>query len=134
MLSPSYAVYKRDTSRVVQWLIKTSNDIITSKGKKTFPDGVPLTPNLTGALTVARIAPISKLIAQHNKRPPTGILRKFRSIIEARTAAYENFRAFAVAQPSPKIERSNRSHKHFINVLSQAFDTLGGTEGLKRGD
>lgn len=39
---------------------------------------------------------------------------------------YAAFQQIVNEKPDPDIERSNTTHKHFIDALTEAFDALGG--------
>ncbi|KAI1769818.1 hypothetical protein F4818DRAFT_314205 [Hypoxylon cercidicola] len=126
----SYLAYKRDTSRLIYWIIKTSNAIISSSS--TLPEDAPKTPNSNGGVTVSGLVTLSKLIAKHIDFVPPAILGLFDAVIQARTTAYESFQQFVANKPDPDIERSNASHKYFINALAEAFEALGGTSWAEK--
>ncbi|KAI1428087.1 hypothetical protein F5Y12DRAFT_73515 [Xylaria sp. FL1777] len=119
-----YLAYKRDTSRLIFWIVKASNVIIASSA--TLPDDVPKIPNTNGQVTVSSLVPLSKLIAKHMNPIPSAILALFDSAIQARTAAYQAFQQLTANKSDPEVERSNVSHKHFIDALVEAFEALGG--------
>ncbi|KAI5853289.1 hypothetical protein GGS23DRAFT_620885 [Durotheca rogersii] len=66
-----YLTYKRDTSRLIFWIIQVSNAIITSLS--TFPDDAPTTPNTNGQITVSSLVSLSKLIAKHIGPVPSAV-------------------------------------------------------------
>ncbi|KAI1112357.1 hypothetical protein F5Y14DRAFT_442694 [Nemania sp. NC0429] len=117
-----YLAYKRDTSRLIFWVVKASNAIITSSA--TLPDDVPRTPNTNGQITVSSLVSLSKLIAKHINPIPSAILSLFDSVIQARTTTYQTFQQLIANKSDPDVERSNVSHKHFINCLKSK---LGGS-------
>ncbi|KAI1193100.1 hypothetical protein F5X97DRAFT_315343 [Nemania serpens] len=119
-----YLAYKRDTSRLIFWIIKASNAIIASSA--TLPDDVPRTPNTNGEITVSSLVSLSKLIAKHISPIPSAVLAVFDSAIRARTATHQAFQQLVADQSDPEVERSNDSHKHFIDSLVEAFEALGG--------
>ncbi|KAJ2996581.1 hypothetical protein NUW58_g928 [Xylaria curta] len=119
-----YLTYKRDTSRLIFWIVKASNAIIASSA--TLPDDAPKTPNINGQITVSSLVSLSKLIAKHINPVPSAILALFDSVIQARTATYEFFQQLVANKSDPEVERGNVSHKHFINALVEAFEALGG--------
>jgi len=121
-----YLAYKRDTNRLVRWIVKTSNAIISSSSG--LPDDAPKDFNGTGQVTVAGLVSLCKLIAKYVNRTPAAILELLDSVIKARTAFYETFKRFSSGQADPDIQRSNASHKHFIDALAEAFDVLGGVQ------
>ncbi|KAI0966820.1 hypothetical protein F4678DRAFT_267352 [Xylaria arbuscula] len=119
-----YLTYKRDTSRLIFWIVKASNAIIASSAS--LPEDVPKTPNTNGQLTVSSLVSLSKLIAQHITPIPSAVLTLFQSAIQARTATYAAFQQLVANKSDPEVERSNISHKHFIDALVAAFEALGG--------
>ncbi|CAI6332029.1 unnamed protein product [Periconia digitata] len=122
MSSPNlYLQYKKDTSRLVQWIIRTSNGIVMSA---TTPSSMEV--NTSGHLSIPQIVSMSKMIANHLQPTPHIILYLFRSVIAARSKLYESFRKLVTAESDPDLVRSNASHKFFIDALSQAFYALGG--------
>lgn len=127
VLNP-YLAYKRDTSRLVYWIVKTSNAIITTSPALSDEFDAPRGLNTDGRITVAGLVSLSKLIAKHISSVPHAILGLFKSVIRARTSQFEAYSQLVVKQSDPDIERSNASHKHFIDALSEAFNALGGTE------
>jgi hypothetical protein len=127
VLNP-YLAYKRDTSRLVYWIVKTSNTIITTSPALSDEFDAPRALNTDGRITVAGLVSLSKLIAKHINSVPHAILGLFKSVIQARTSQFEAYSQLVVKQSDPDIERSNASHKHFIDALSEAFNALGGTE------
>jgi hypothetical protein len=82
--------------------------------------------NTTGKITVSALVAISKLVAKHISPIPSTIYPLFQSVIAARKATYELFQQIAAKQPDPEIQRSNASHKVFIDALTEAFEALGG--------
>ncbi|KAK0715393.1 hypothetical protein B0H67DRAFT_537774, partial [Lasiosphaeris hirsuta] len=121
-----YLSYKRDTGRLIYWIVKTSNEIISQA--VVLPHDVPCTPNLTGQITIASLVPLCKLIAKNLSPTPPAILQMFCSVIDARTTSYRNFQALVAERPDPELEKSNASHLYFISVLTEAFKALGGTD------
>ncbi|KAI1349493.1 hypothetical protein F5Y01DRAFT_185579 [Xylaria sp. FL0043] len=119
-----YLAYKRDTSRLIFWIVKASNAIIASS--PTLPDDAPKIPNTTGQITVSSLVSLSKLIAKHINPIPSTILTLFDAAIQARTATYEAFQQLVANKADPEVQRSNASHKHFIDALVEAFEALGG--------
>lgn len=85
----SYLVYKRDTSHLLYWMIRASNAIITSLPKD--EENAPPPLNTTGQITVSNLVTMSELIAKHVDPIPSAVYRLFRSVINARTAAYDAF-------------------------------------------
>ncbi|KAG5982068.1 hypothetical protein E4U55_002328 [Claviceps digitariae] len=125
LLQSSYLTYKRETSRLVFLLVTASNAILSVKNVKAKL-------NTSGKLDSSGFVPSAELIRQHMRSVPCEILRLLKSVIELRTSHYAEFQRRVSANPNFKTEESNKSHKHFIDVLSRAFDILGGEDGLKK--
>ena len=47
-------------------------------------------------------------------------------VIEARSTTYTIYQEIAATNPESDLERSNASHKHFLDCLTEAFEALGG--------
>jgi hypothetical protein len=122
-----YLAYKRDTSQLLYWIIRTSNGIIKS-ATATLDDEEMQQVNTTGQITVANLVALSRLIAKHISAVPPAIFRLFRAVIDARTATHAAFQQIVAENPDPAIEKSNLTHKHFIDALTEAFHALGGKD------
>ncbi|KAG5919848.1 hypothetical protein E4U53_003958 [Claviceps sorghi] len=123
LLRSSYLAYKRETSRLVFLLVTAGNAIVSVKKVKTKL-------NTSGKLDSSGFVPLAQLIGKHMRRVPCEILRLLKSVIELRTSHYAEFQRRVSANPNFEMEESNKSHKHFIDVLSRAFEILGGERGL----
>ena len=119
-----YLTYKKDTSRLLYWVINTSNGIVQAISNA--EDCAPVAINTTGQSTVSEIVNMSKLIAKHVQPIPSTIFELFQAVIKARSVTYEAFQRIVNQKPDPEIEKSNATHKHFINALTDAFNALGG--------
>ncbi|KAI5919301.1 hypothetical protein F4810DRAFT_512283 [Camillea tinctor] len=131
----TYLAYKRDTRQLLYWIINASNSIKKSLVATGHDTTVEL--NNTGQITVAGLVAMSKLIGQHINTVPPLIYRLLQSIIEARTITYGIFQQATENKPDPEVEKSNASHKYFIDALKEAFEALGGQawlSGQKSGD
>lgn len=126
----SYLAYKRDTRQLLYWMIHASNTIIKASASlpSGLPKGSPRSLNTTGQITVSAIVPLSVLIAERIKPIPSIIYRLFQNVIAARRASQSVFQQIVAQKPDPEIEKSNNSHKVFIDALTQAFEALGGNE------
>ncbi|KZF19909.1 hypothetical protein L228DRAFT_256894 [Xylona heveae TC161] len=93
----AYLRYKRDQRFLVYWIIQLSS-----------------------------LISLSKLIAKHARGIPATIYRLFQSIIAARKETHELFLQIVADKPDPEIEKSNVSHKYWIDGLTEAFNALGG--------
>ena len=121
-----YLTYKKDTSRLLYWVINTSNGIIRSEKK--VGDCTSVTINTTGKSTVSEILSMSKFIAKHVQPIPSEIFRLFRAVIRARSTVYDVFKKMLDEKPDPEIARGNTTHKYFIDALTEAFTALGGNQ------
>lgn len=117
----TYLKYKRDQRNLVYWIIDTSAQII-----KKLPSESHATGNTAGVVSLAALQSYSTLIAKHLDPIPPTIFRLFESIIDARKQTHNLFLEIAASDKDPEIQRSNESHKHWINGLTQAFQALGG--------
>jgi len=128
----AYLAYKRDTSHLLYWIIKTSNSIIVKKASTAADepvdaqDELPRQPNTTGQITVAGLINLSKLIAKHMTTISPTVYKLFDAVIKARSAAYEIFQQTTTVNRDVEVEKSNASHKYFIDALTEAFEALGG--------
>lgn len=111
-------------------MVGASNAIIKSLPK---PEDEPHHAlNLTGQVAVAGLVPMSELIAKHIKSIPSTIYSLFQSVLKLRSAHYAQFRQLASLNPDAEVEKSNASHKHFIDTLTRAFEVLGGDSWLSQ--
>ncbi|KAI1387222.1 uncharacterized protein F4822DRAFT_276754 [Hypoxylon trugodes] len=115
----SHLAYKQDTSRLIYWIVKSSPS-------SDLPEDAPKTLNTNGQVTISDLLALSKLIATRISYVPSAILGLFDTVIQARTATYQAFQELVAYRPDPDIERSNASHKYFIDALVEAFEALGG--------
>jgi hypothetical protein len=70
---------------------------------------------------------MSKLIARHLKPIPNATIAMFEAVIKARSTVYAAFQQIVTERPDTEIEKSNATHKHFIDALAEALDALGGS-------
>ena len=118
-----YLTYKKDTSRLLYWIINTSNGLLQS-GRNT--DDIPVTINTTGRITVAEMIHMSTFIGKHFEPIPSTILTLLEAVIEARSTVYAAFQQIMNAKPDPFIKSSSANHEYFIDALTEAFEALGG--------
>ncbi|KAL3291170.1 hypothetical protein RB213_014407 [Colletotrichum asianum] len=108
----------RDTRHLLYWVINTSNSIV--KRYPTSQDEVPwsvrVDVNTSGQTTVAELVEMGQLIARHMRKVPQGIVHLLRS-----------FQKFASAYPDADLVKSNSSHKHFIDALTDILKEFSGT-------
>lgn len=123
----TYLRYKRDQKLLVYWIIHTSNSII-----KSFPSDALTAVNTTGEVRLSTLVSLCGLIAKHIKPIPTTIYRLFQSIIEARKETHGLFQQIVANNPDPDIEKSNISHKYWIDGLTEPFKALGGDSWISK--
>ncbi|THY50911.1 hypothetical protein D6C97_06868 [Aureobasidium pullulans] len=122
----SYLDYKRSTTYLVYWLSHASNTIIRALSQEQQDDSAAKV-NTTGQVSCKELITMAKRVAANlHEEVPSTIFRLFRSVIKARSKAYEMFRELAATHADEKMEESNTSHKHFIDRLDEAFAILGG--------
>ncbi|KAM0451615.1 hypothetical protein ACHAPV_009852 [Trichoderma viride] len=125
----TYHTYKRDTQRLLYWIIHASNTILqASAAAEPGSDEHQNNQNVTGQVTVKELVAMAKTISKHATRVPGAIYRKLQSVIRARTTVYEAFQQLAGlnTKPDPEMEEKNVSHKYFIDALHEVFEVLGG--------
>ncbi|TKW55997.1 hypothetical protein CTA1_11360 [Colletotrichum tanaceti] len=125
----SYIAYKRNTRHLLYWMVHASNSVV--KALPADPDdesdsSTPVALNTSGQTTVAGLVAMAELIGKHIKPIPPAIFKLLRSVIVARSAHHAEFQQFAAAKPDADMEKSNASHKFFIDALARAFKALGG--------
>ncbi|KAL6879062.1 hypothetical protein J3F83DRAFT_711811 [Trichoderma novae-zelandiae] len=131
-LNSFYVSYKKETGQLLYWLIQTSNGIIKSLDPS--KNDCPLQINLTGKAPVSDLVSMAELIATHRVDIPSEIFRLFHSVIDLRTIYYSQFQQLASVRPSEELSESNSKHKHFIDILTEAFEILGGQAWLAKQD
>lgn len=124
----SYVAYKQDTTKLLRWIIQSSNSIIKSTVPLEGDD--PKTINTTGQISISDFVSSSKLIGKHISPVPSVVYRLLQSVLEAKTTTYYLFQQLVTKKRDPEIERTNASHKVFIDSLTKAFEYLGGDEWM----
>ncbi|TFB04190.1 hypothetical protein CCMA1212_003998 [Trichoderma ghanense] len=127
-----YVSYKKETGRLLYWMIQTSNSIIEALDPS--KDDCSLKVNLTGQAPVSDLVPMAKLIATHRGDVPSKMLALFHSVIELRTIYCSQFQELASISPSQELLENNSRHKYFIDVLTEVFHVLGGEAWLAEQD
>ena len=117
--TPPGASYKRASAGLVSWAIKTAKEI---------PGGAATVAGLsTNTVTVTQIESIFNIIAKHGSIAlPLEIHDDFLKVIGQRTILNAYHSLLFTQNPSPELDKKNKSHSHFIKVLKKAFDGLGG--------
>ncbi len=135
----TYQQYKKNTSTLIRWIVTTASTCTTpvvskpinnnpkhkkkaaknsrSENAKAFPSEI----------STAKLVSLSTAIAEAEQPIPDAIYALFDSVIDARTAAHDIWKAISIDHSDPDIEKSNQGHWAFIEALQLAFDTLGGT-------
>jgi hypothetical protein len=99
-----YLAYKRDTSQLLYWIIRTSNGII--KSATTLDEGLKAVRlNTTGQITVADLVALSRLIVKYIPAVPSHIFRLFRRVLDAHTAVHQAFQQIVPRIQTPKSRR-----------------------------
>jgi len=125
----AYLAYKRDTKYLTFWIVHASNACIRSSNVDGLTSAAALSH--TGQVKVSDLLSMAKRIAERAAAVPVTIFRLFRSVIENRLAVHASFQGVAEQKPDSGIERSNVSHRYFIDILEQAFEALGGKTWLE---
>lgn len=134
----TYQQYKKNTSILIRWIVTTASTCTApvvpkpinnnpkhkkkaaktarSENAKAFPSEI----------STAKLVSLSTAIAEEEQPVPDAIYALFDSVIGARTAAHEIWKAISIDHSDPDIEKSNQGHWAFIEALQSAFDTLGG--------
>lgn len=117
----TYLTYKRDQSRLVYWILQTSAEITQQ-----HPSEAATAINSTGAVSLTTLQSLSALIAKHLHPIPATIFRLFESIIDARKETHNLFLNITTSDRDSEVQKSNRSHEHWIDGLTRAFHAMGG--------
>jgi hypothetical protein len=110
-------------------MINTLNGIIQSIANAEVH--APVTFNTTGESTINEILNMSRLIARYLEPIPLAILHLFQAVIEARSTMHAAFQQIVNETPESEIERSNTTHKHFIDALTEASTHSAATPGSR---
>ena len=134
----TYQQYKINTSTLIRWIVITASSLAApvaptpinnnpkhkkkaakaarSENAKAFPSEI----------STSKLVSLSTAIAEAEQPVPDAIYALFDSVIGARTAAHDIWKASSANDPDPEIEKSNEGHWAFIVALQSAFDVLGG--------
>lgn len=134
----TYQQYKKNTSTLIRWIVTTASSCTApvapkpinnnpkhrkkaaksarTENSKAFPSEV----------STSKLVSLSTAIAEAQQPVPEAIYALFESVIGARTAVHDIWKALSINHPDPEIEKSNEGHLAFIVALQSAFDTLGG--------
>ena len=135
----TYQQYKKNTSLLIRWIVTTASTCTapilpkpTNNNPKHKKKAAKTTRSETAKafpseISTAKLVSLSTAIAEAEQPVPDAIYALFDSVIGARTAAHEIWKALSIDHPDPDIEKSNQGHWAFIEALQSAFDTLGGT-------
>lgn len=127
----TYLACKKQTRYLLWWLCHTSNAVIQSSPKNQN-NKLEAAINTTGQVTTKEVVTMAKTVATRlsQQQIPSTIFRLFRSVISARSSAHAMFVKTASHYKDEEMEKSNATHKHFIDRLTEAFEALGGSEWL----
>lgn len=112
-------------------MIRASNSIIAKYSDYEEDQSRPAL-NTTGQTTVPGLVAMAELIGKHLSPVPSVILRLLNSVISARSAFHAEFQQLAAVKPDAELEKSNATHKFFIDALTKAFKALGGDAWAKK--
>lgn len=136
----TYQQYKKNTSTLIRWIVTTAssctapvtpkpiNNNPKHKKKAAKNDRTENAKAFPSEVSTAKLVSLSIAIAEAEQPVPDAIYALFDSVIGARTAAHDIWKALSIAHPDPDIEKSNEGHWAFIEALQSAFDALGGTK------
>jgi len=128
----AYLAYKRDTKYLTFWNVHASNACITSSKADRLTATASI--NHTGQVKVSDLLSMAVRMRESAMIVPATIYRLFRSVIEKRLAVHAVSKEVTEERPDSDIERSNVSHRHFIDILEKAFEALGGETWLESND
>lgn len=159
----TYLEYKRNTGRLIKWVVTTA-EVVSEKLRLASP-AIPVPPIPTvpkksshgkgkkkkqsdpvdddpasppsSEINATKLIQLSRLIsspAVTTKPVPATIYSLFESVIKSRTAAYNFWLDIDAVNPSDETKRSNEGHKGFIDALQAAFEALGGLEWQAKRD
>ncbi|THX60948.1 hypothetical protein D6D06_00872 [Aureobasidium pullulans] len=122
----SHSDYKRSTTYLIYWLSQASNTVIECL-PNTQEDDSAAAINTTGQVTCRELVIMARRVASNLcEEVPSTIFRLFRSVIKARSKAFDMYQELAATEADAGMEASNITHKHFIDRLDEAFAILGG--------
>ncbi|KAG9687711.1 hypothetical protein KCU95_g10868, partial [Aureobasidium melanogenum] len=126
----TYLACKRETRYILWWLCHTSNAILQSIPKKNQNNDFENRVNTTGQVTTRELILMAKRVASRlsQQQTPSTIFRLFRSVISARSSAHVVFVEMASNHKDEEMDKSNETHKYFIDRLVEAFEILGGSQ------
>ncbi|TDZ24357.1 hypothetical protein Cob_v003445 [Colletotrichum orbiculare MAFF 240422] len=128
----SYLAYKKRTNQFVVEMITKAKFILRTQ--PTTEDDFELLKQMTrtGTMNVAALVALAELISRHTDAVymSGATFRMLLSIIQSRKAQHTAFVDHLSIFPDAEIQRSNDSHKHFIDTLIKVFTILGGNAWL----
>ena len=136
----AYQQYKKNTSTLIRWIVTTASSCTAPLAPKPINNNPKhkkkaaknaRTENakaFPSEISTSKLVSLSTAIAQAEQpvTVPDAIYALFDSVIGARTAAHDIWKAVSFNHPDPEIEKSNEGHWAFIVALQSAFDILGG--------
>lgn len=140
----TYQQYKKNTSTLIRWIVTTASSFtapIASKpinknpkhkekaAKAVWCENAEAIPS---EISTLKLVSLSALIAEAEQPVPDAVYALFDSVIVARTAAHDIWKAISLSHPDLETEKSNDGHWAFIVALQSAFDTLGGAVWRRR--
>lgn len=140
----TYQQYKTNTSTLIRWILTTASSLTAPvaskpiskspkhKGKAAKAAWCENAEAFSTEISTSKLVSLSTLIAEAEQPVPDAIYALFDSVIIARTAAHDIWKAISIIHPDPETEKSNEGHWAFIVALQSAFDTLGGAVWRRR--
>lgn len=134
----TYQQYKKNTSTLIRWVVTTASSCTAPTNSKPINNNPKHKKKAAKAarsenakafppeISTSKLVSLSTAIAEAELPVPDAIYALFESVIGARTAAHDIWKALSISHPDPDIEKSNECHWAFIVALQAAFDTLGG--------
>ncbi|CAD0082371.1 unnamed protein product [Aureobasidium vineae] len=127
----TYLACNGQTRYILWWLCHTSNAILQSMPQGQNNDS-EVVVNTTGQVTSKELVSMARMVASRlsQQQIPSTIFRLFQSVISARSSSHAAYVEMASNYENEDMEESNRTHKHFIDRLLEAFEVLGGSEWI----
>ena len=134
----TYQQYKKNTSTLIRWIVTTASSCTAPVAPKPINNNPKHKKKAAKAarsenakafpseISTSKLVSLSTAIAEAEQPVPDAIYTLFDSVISARTAAHDIWKALSDTHPDPNIEKSNEGHWAFIVALQSAFDALGG--------
>ncbi|KAG8623298.1 hypothetical protein KVT40_008274 [Elsinoe batatas] len=127
----AYLDYKRDTQKLVYWIINASN-AIAKASLNSHDAGVVF--NATGQLKVSDIVPTCTAIAKRVKKIPGTVFDLLKKTIDARKQFHKVFTDMVATAADPVLQKKNDSHAHVEEATDNLFQNYFATLSLQGTD